>query len=161
MTSRAALYQAGLPFGESCTRTEGNRRIYGGGGGGSSSSSSNATTTQNTDKRQVVDGGSVGVSSDSSTVNVNTTDHGAVNAAMTMAGNTEAGALDAYKALLAATVQLAGASTKTIQANSDLAGQLAGTVTDTVTSADDAAQKKQYMIYAALAGAVYFVSKKA
>ena len=52
----------------------------GGGGGGSSSSSTSATTTTNTDKRLVVDHG-VGVSSDSSTVNVTTTDLGAIQSA--------------------------------------------------------------------------------
>lgn len=50
-----------------------------GGGGGSSSSSSSSTSTQNIDKRLVVDNG-VGVSSDSSTVNVNALDAGAIEA---------------------------------------------------------------------------------
>jgi len=31
--SRRALYEAGLPFGESCTRREGGRVVYGDGGG--------------------------------------------------------------------------------------------------------------------------------
>lgn len=35
--SRRDLYAAGEPFGASCTRMEGGRRIYGGGGGGSKS----------------------------------------------------------------------------------------------------------------------------
>lgn len=50
------------------------------GGGGSSSSSSTSSTTTSTDKRMVVDNG-VGVSSDSSTVTVNATDLGAIDAA--------------------------------------------------------------------------------
>lgn len=37
--SRRDLYAAGEPFGASCTRMEGGRRIYGGGGGGSTSTS--------------------------------------------------------------------------------------------------------------------------
>lgn len=53
----------------------------GGGGGGSSSSSSTASTTTNLDKRQVVDGSSIGVSSDSSTVNITALDHGAIDKA--------------------------------------------------------------------------------
>lgn len=48
---------------------------FDGGGGGSSSSSSQTTTS--TDKRLVVDSG-VGVSSDSSTVNVNALDGGSI-----------------------------------------------------------------------------------
>lgn len=55
--------------------------------GGSSSASSTSTETTNIDKRLVVDGSSVGVSSDSSTVNVTATslDGGAVNAAIDLA----------------------------------------------------------------------------
>lgn len=37
--SRRDLYAAGEPFGASCTRMDGGRRIYGGGGGGSTSTS--------------------------------------------------------------------------------------------------------------------------
>lgn len=48
-----------------------------GGSSGSSSSSTTQTTTQQIDKRLVVDNG-VGVSSDSSTVNVNALDGGAI-----------------------------------------------------------------------------------
>lgn len=50
-----------------------------GGGGGSSSSSQSSTSTTSIDKRLVVDTG-VGVSSDSSTVNVNALDAGAIGA---------------------------------------------------------------------------------
>lgn len=53
-------------------------------GGSSKSSSSNSTTTTNIDKRQVVDAGGIGVSSDSSNVTVtnNTLDAGIVNTAL-------------------------------------------------------------------------------
>lgn len=54
-------------------------------GGGGGSSSSNETTTQNIDKRLVVDQG-IGISSDSSTVNVSALDGGAVTAAFEFAG---------------------------------------------------------------------------
>ncbi len=54
-------------------------------GGGNSSSSSTTQTTQ-IDKRQVVDGNGVGVSSDSSTVNVSQLDGGAINTAFQFAG---------------------------------------------------------------------------
>ena len=55
-------------------------------GGGGSSKSSNTTTTQATDKRMVVDQG-IGISSDSSTVTVNSLDAGIVAKALdTVAG---------------------------------------------------------------------------
>lgn len=43
MTSRQELYAAGLPLGDSATRIEAGRRVYGGGGGGDSTSSSAVT----------------------------------------------------------------------------------------------------------------------
>ena len=58
-------------------------RLHGGGdGGGSSSSNSTTTTTTNVDRRQVVDNGAVGITSDGGTVNIaNTkTDYGVVAA---------------------------------------------------------------------------------
>ncbi|MGQ0750605.1 MAG: hypothetical protein ACT4PS_08730 [Betaproteobacteria bacterium] len=71
---RPEMMMCGLP---------GVRHVYEFGGGGSSSSTQ--TSTQNIDKRQVVDGASVGVSSDSSTVHVTSTDHASVNAAIDLA----------------------------------------------------------------------------
>lgn len=56
-------------------------------GGDSSSSSSNQTTTTNVDKRQVVDGQGLGVSSDSSTVNVSQLDGGAIDSAFNFASS--------------------------------------------------------------------------
>lgn len=125
MTSRRKLYAQGEPFGASCTRREVGRTIYGGGDGGSSSSSSaNTTSTTNVDKRQVVDNGAIGVSSDSSTVNVSMLDNGAVNHAIDLVNNAGAGALDAYKALLATTLALESKNTDTLKANTDLASKL-------------------------------------
>lgn len=55
------------------------------GGGGDSSSTSTSTTTNNADRRFVVDTGSVGVSAEGSTVNVSSTDLGAVRSAIDLA----------------------------------------------------------------------------
>lgn len=49
---------------------------------GGDSSSSNTTSTTSTDKRQVVEGGSIGITSDSSTVHVEALDKGIVTAAL-------------------------------------------------------------------------------
>lgn len=54
---------------------------------GGSSSSVSSQSVANTDRRQVVDSGSVGVSSDSSTVTVNTLDGGAIWGAQQVANN--------------------------------------------------------------------------
>jgi len=79
--SRRELYALGEPLGESATRRKvGGGYVCGGGGG---SSSSTASTTNNTDKRIAIQEG-IGLSSDSSTVNVttNTLDAGIVNKAL-------------------------------------------------------------------------------
>lgn len=156
--SRRDLYALGEPIGDSATRVEGCRRVYGGGGGGSSSSSSTSTTTKNTDKRQVVDNSSIGVSSDSSTVNVNYTDQGAVNKAIDLVANAGQGALDAYKSLLAATVAL-GAK------NDGMAAASAALTSDLMTTQSGASgvtdSQKKALTYGGLAVVAYFVLKKA
>lgn len=76
------------PIGAGWAVAPGSRRgPCNGGGGGSSSSNETTTSTQNVDKRQVVDTGSIGVTSDSSTVHVNASylDDGAVNKAIDLA----------------------------------------------------------------------------
>lgn len=82
------------------------------GGGGSSSSSSSTVQTSNTDKRQVVDGSSVGVSSDSSTVNVTATDHGTVKASIDLVGRVAGAQLDLAKSNTQAQVDLAKTNTE-------------------------------------------------
>lgn len=66
------LYAAGEPIGDSATeKLPCGRVIYG--GGGSRSSSSVATTSANTDRRMAFSSG-VGISSDNSTINVQSVD---------------------------------------------------------------------------------------
>lgn len=91
--SKRRLYQLGEPLGDSATRREAGRVIYGGGGGGSSSSQANTTnTTQNTDMRVVGGNNSTNVSAQNSTVNV--TDAGAVASAFGFANTVTQNAFD-------------------------------------------------------------------
>lgn len=53
--------------------------------GGGNSTSSTTNQTLNTDRRQVVDGGSLGLSSDSSTINITSLDAGAISDAKEIA----------------------------------------------------------------------------
>lgn len=71
-------------------------------GGDSSSSSSNSTSTTNIDKRQVVDAGGIGVSSDQSTVSVtnNALDAGIVNTALDVVKSNDATNGASFTALL-------------------------------------------------------------
>lgn len=99
MISKRQLYRWEMPLGESVTRKEAGIVIYGD-GGDSSSQSSSATTTTNIDKRQVNDGGSVGVTSDSSTVNVSLLDNGAVQKAIDLSAASTKTAYDGLKEAL-------------------------------------------------------------
>lgn len=85
MTSRRDLYALGEPFGDSATRRKLGGGYVCGGGGDSSSSSNQSTTTTNVDRRQVVDTGSVGISSDGSTINIQSLDQGAIAGARDIA----------------------------------------------------------------------------
>lgn len=126
---------------------------------GSKSESSNEanTTTTNTDKRQVVDNQSVGVSSDSSTVTVYATDDGAVKQAIDLTGGVAQGALDGYRALLAATVALASKQGDMQATNSSLANSLA---TPIIKNKDDGDNLKYGLIAVAGLAAFSFLGKK-
>jgi len=76
--------------------------LYFGGGGGSATTSSN-TTTQNTDKRLVASDSAIGISSDNSTINLSTTDQGAIAASFDFAKSANVLAEEKYQDLLAAT----------------------------------------------------------
>ena len=158
--NRNQLYALGEPFGECCTRKEGCRVIYGGGSSSSKSSSSSSTTTVNTDRRQVVDGGSVGVSSDSSTVNVEMTDQGAVKSAIDLVRDSGAAAYLAYSDLLNATVTLGTQANKAIQSSTDLAGAVTQAQTGATEAEKEEEQKKQFMIYGGIAIATYLAVRK-
>lgn len=95
--SRRDLEAAGLPL-DDMTRPKigGGYRCHGGGGG---SSSSTATTTTSTDKRMVVDQG-IGISSDSSTVNVTALDGDIVKQALDTVKASDAVAGEGFAKLL-------------------------------------------------------------
>lgn len=85
MTSRRDLYALGEPFGDSATRRKLGGGYVCGGGGDSSSASTQSTTNISNDRRQVVDTGSIGISSDSSSVSITSLDQGAIAGARDIA----------------------------------------------------------------------------
>lgn len=125
------------------------------GGGGSSSSSSTASTTNTTDKRMVVDNG-VGVSSDSSTVTVNSLDAGAIEKAFAFAsgaGESVSGTMD--KVLGLADVILKG-SIDAVKGTNAVVSQAYETAKNTQSGAID----QKTMMVLAVVGAVAFVASK-
>lgn len=128
-----------------------------GGGGGSSSSSSTATTTQNTDKRQVVDNQSVGVSSDSSTVNVQMTDLGAISSAMQMLSNGGQGISDSFDKVIGLADTLLKGSLDTVKTSNAVVSQAYETAQTTTNGSID--QKTMIVLAVAAAGA-FVLGKK-
>lgn len=147
--------------------------LFGGGGGGGSSSmtsggigsetgnTSNAgnststtttTTTTNTDKRQVINTGGVGVATDSSpiTINSTTTDPGSLQSMLQIAGSNYGQMLDVtgnnYGSLLTVTDHLATGTLQLLAANMDAANNqtLAAMQQKASASASDTANKSAF-----------------
>lgn len=127
-----------------------------GGGGGSSTS---ATTTTSVDKRLVVDSG-VGVSSDSSTVNVSALDGGAIKSAFDFAALAGQGAGDTVIAALelADTIYTKGLSA--LDRNVDLVNKSGDMVAKAYDQAKGSGSEYRLMTVGALAlvGVVAFKS---
>lgn len=127
------------------------------GGGGSSSSSSTQTSTQNTDKRQVVDNQSVGVSSDSSTVNVTMTDQGALDKAMTMLGIGSEGILTSFDKVIGLADTLLKGSLTTVKDSNAVVSQAYETAQSTANGSID---QKTMMVLAGAAAAAFIFGRK-
>lgn len=131
MTSRRDLYALGEPFGDSATRAKPGGGYVCGGGGDSSSASTQSTTNISNDRRQVVDTGSIGISSDSSSVSITSLDQGAIAgareislAALTSNSTNTAKLLDVAGALFAG-------QQKALDVSATLASSLASKATGT------------------------------
>lgn len=124
-------------------------------GGSSSSQTQQTTQTTNVDKRQVVDNGSTGVTTDGGSAVITVTDNNAVKNAIDLVQNSGAAALDAYKSLLSATVMLDSRQQATLQASDSLAGNT--TAASTVAGID----WKQAAIAVGVGVAITVLSKKA
>ena len=140
--SRRQLYAMGEPLGDSATRVKPGGGMLCGGGGDSSSSSSQATTTTNVDKRLVVDNGGVGVSSDSSTVTVNTLDNGAITQAIDLSKTSTKAAYSGLDSLLGF-----ANSVLNLEANSQkLISQSAANIGDAYKTAQDMSSGNRMLV---------------
>lgn len=140
--SRRHLYAMGEPLGYSATRVKTGGGMLCGGGGDSSSSSSQATTTTNLDKRQVVDNGGLGVSSDSSTVTVTMLDNGAINQAIDLSKTSTTAAYTGLDHLLGF-----ANSVLTLESNSQkLISQSAANVGDAYKTAQDMSSGNRMLV---------------
>lgn len=127
-------------------------------GGGGSSKSSTTTTTQATDKRMVVDQG-IGISSDSSTVTVNSLDAGIVTKALDTVAASDATNGDGFTKLLGLADKLfTGAGNMIDNTQSASLAQL-----ETINAAANdqrGAIDQKTMVVLAVAGAAAYVLRK-
>lgn len=131
----------------------------GGGGGSSQANTTTTTTTQNTDKRMVLDGQSVGVSADGgSNVTINTSDQGAIQGAGKIALASISSNSTNVDHLLATADHLFTQQQAALDANTTLTRDLAGTAQ--TAYADAAAQssgnKNLILMGMAVVGVVAF-----
>lgn len=134
-------------------------------GGGGGSSSSNETTTQNIDKRLVVDSG-IGISSDSSTLNVTALDGGAVSRAFEFAAKNvdlmkDADALQGQtvQQLLGLTDRVFDGAFKVLDKNADIVKASSAFVSDAYDNAKGEGDTKK-LIAAGVIAAVAIVAVK-
>lgn len=108
-----------------------------GGGGDSSSSSQANTSVQNIDRRQVNDGGAIGITSDGGTISIQTTDQGAVTDAIKLAQANAEQTTKQFQALADAQDSLAKSNARTQQANLDLAQGIVNAGTKSAQNVSD------------------------
>lgn len=137
------------------------------GGGGGSSSSSNQTTTNNTDKRLVVETGT-GISSEGSTITINSLDAGIVSQAMDAVKVADATSGQGFSALMSLADKLfTGAGNlvgATQQATLDMAYSTQQATQDAYQTAtaekSGSIDNKTIMILGAVAAAAFVMGKK-
>lgn len=155
--SRRELYALGEPIGDSCTRIEGGRRVY---GGGSKSSSKSSSTTTNVDKRIAVETG-IGISSDGSTINVQALDGEIVKQALETVQTADATAGEGFSQLLTLADKLFTAGGEIITKTQDTTLAQLETIN---TAANDQKgsidQKTMIVLGIATAGAIAYVASK-
>ena len=151
--SRRELYALGEPIGESATRRKlGGGYVCGGGGGSSSSTSS---TTQNYDKRIAVDTG-VGLSSDSSTINVQMTDAGIANKALETVQLADATNSDGFGKLLGLADKLFVGAGEVIKTTQGTTLAQVGALSQAQTDAKGAIDQKTIIVLAVAGAAAAF-----
>lgn len=120
-------------------------------GGDSSSASTTQSTTNNTDKRQVLDGGAVGVSNDGGgTISLALTDQGAVRGGLDTANRALASNATNFEHLLSAADALYSKTQSSLDANVKLAGTLAGTAQTAYADAANQASGNKSLIMVAI-----------
>ncbi len=155
--SRRELYAMGEPIGDSATT----KKVGGGyvcGGGGGSSSSTQSTTT-NTDKRIAIQDG-IGISSDSSTVNVTSLDAGIVTKALDTVSVADASNSQGFSQLLGLADKLFTGAGQTLQTAQSATLAQVGALNQAQNDARGTIDQKTIIILAVAGAAAFAYSRK-
>lgn len=127
----------------------------------SSSSSSNTTNTTNIDRRQVMSDGAIGITSDGSTVNVQSMDAGVVRAALDVVAASDATNSDGYSKLLNLTEKMFTAGGQILGKTADASLAAVSAVNSARNDAAGSIDQKTLIILGAVGlGAAYLMGKK-
>lgn len=126
----------------------------------SSSSSSNTTNTTNIDRRQVMSDGAIGVTSDSSTINIESMDAGVVNKALDVVASNDTIAGQGFTQLLTLADKMFNAGGTILQKTADTTMAQVGALTTAQNDAKGAIDQKTMMILAGVAAAAFIASKQ-
>lgn len=126
----------------------------------SSSSSSNTTNTTNIDRRQVMSDGAIGVTSDSSTINIESMDAGVVNKALDVVASNDTIAGQGFTQLLILADKMFNAGGTILQKTADTTMAQVGALTTAQNDAKGAIDQKTMMILAGVAAAAFIASKQ-
>lgn len=157
--SRQQLYAMGEPIGDGCTRIEGGRRIYGLGGGDSSSSSSTSSTTTNVDRRLVNESG-IGISSDSSTINVQNLDGEIVKKALDTVNVADAASSQGFTQLLGLADKLFTGAGQVLQTSQTATLAQVGALNQAQNDSRGSIDQKTLIVIAVAGAAAYAYSRK-
>lgn len=155
--SRRELYAMGETIGDSATQQKlGGGYVCGGGGG---SSSSTASTTTNTDKRIAISDG-IGISSDSSTVNVQTVDAGIVTKALETVNMADATNGQGFQALLGLADKLFTTADGTLKTTQATTLAQVGALNTAQNDAKGSIDQKTIIVLAVAGAAAMFAFKR-
>lgn len=157
--SRRELYAMGEPIGDSATTRKVGGGYVCGGGGDSSSSSSTSSNTTNVDRRLVNESG-IGISSDSSTINVQSLDGKIVEKALDTVQVADAANSQGFTTLLGLADKLFTGAGQTLQTTQAATLAQVGALNQASNDARGTIDQKTLIIIAVAGAAAYAYSRK-
>lgn len=157
--SRRELYAMGEPIGDSATTRKVGGGYVCGGGGDSSSSSSTSSNTTNVDRRLVNESG-IGISSDSSTINIQNLDGEIVKKALDTVNVADAASSQGFTQLLGLADKLFTGAGQVLQTSQTATLAQVGALNQAQNDSRGSIDQKTLIVIAVAGAAAYAYSRK-